>query len=82
MVTEHRACDARGDFDLIVRADGKELLRKPVNKENATNDPWLVQEIDLSRFGGKKALKLEVVNQPSGWSYEAAYWAEIALVSQ
>ena len=76
------AHDSRGDFDLIVRADGKELLRKPVNKENATNDPWLVQEIDLSRFGGKKALKLEVVNQPSGWSYEAAYWAEIALVSQ
>lgn len=76
------AHDSRGDFDLIVRADGKELLRKPVNSQTATNDPWLVQEVDLSSFAGKKALKLELVNQPSGWVYEAGYWAEISLLSQ
>jgi hypothetical protein len=76
------AHDIRGDFDLIVRADGKGLLRKPVNSQTATNDPWLVQEVDLSSFAGKKSLKLELVNQPSGWVYEAAYWAEISLVSQ
>ena len=74
--------DSRGDFDLIVRANGKELLRKSVNKQTATNDPWLVQEVDLSRFAGKKAFKLELVNQPSGWSYEAAYWAEINVTNQ
>jgi hypothetical protein len=76
------ARDTRGDFDLIVRADDTELLRKPINKESSTNDPWLVQEVDLSRFGGRSGLKLEVINQPSGWSYEAAYWAELAIVIQ
>jgi hypothetical protein len=76
------ARDTRGDFDLIVRADDTELLRKPVNKEGSTNDPWLVQEVDLSRFGGRNGLKLEVINQPSGWSYEAAYWAELAILTQ
>jgi hypothetical protein len=74
--------DPQGDFDLIVRADGKELLRKPVNKATATNDPWLVQEVDLSGLAGKKGIKVELINQPSGWSFEAAYWAEIAVVTK
>jgi hypothetical protein len=75
------AHDARGDFDLIVRAGGKELLRKPVNKTTATDGLWLVQEVDLSPFAGRADLKLEVINQPSGWMYEAAYWTEIAIIS-
>jgi len=73
--------DPQGDFDLIVRADGKELLRQPVSKATATDDPWLVQEVDLSAFAGKKAPKIELINQPSGWAYEAAYWAEIRMVT-
>jgi hypothetical protein len=74
--------DPQGDFDLIVRANGQELLRKPVSKATATDDPWLVQEVDLSAFAGKKAPKIELINQPSGWSFEAAYWAEIAVASE
>jgi hypothetical protein len=76
------ARDLRGDFDLVVRADGNELLHNAVNKDTTTNDPWLVKEVDLSRFAGRKAVKLEVINQPSGWSYEAAYWAELGIVNQ
>jgi len=76
------AHDTRGDFDLIVRADGVELLRKPVNKETTTSDPWLVEDIELSKFAGRNNLKLEVINQPSGWLYEAAYWAELEIESQ
>ena len=71
-----------GDFDLIVRADGKELLHKSVSRATATDDPWLIQEVDLSSFAGKKAPKIELVNQASGWAYEAAYWAEIAVVTE
>ena len=70
------------DFDLIVRVNGKELLRKPVSKQTATNDPWLIQQVDLSPFAGQKVAKIELINQPSGWFYEAAYWAEIAIVSE
>ena len=74
--------DPQGDFDLIVRANGQELLRKPVSKATATSDPWLAQEVDLSAFAGKKAPKIELINQPSGWSFEAAYWAEVVVVSE
>ncbi len=73
--------DPQGDFDLIVRVNGKELLRKPVSKTTTTDDPWLVQEVDLSAFAGRKAPKIELINQPSGWAFEAAYWAEIAVVT-
>lgn len=70
--------DPRGDFDLIVRVDGQQLLRKPVSKATATEGPWLIETIDLSRWAGR-TVKLELVNQPTGWAYEAAYWAEISL---
>jgi hypothetical protein len=72
--------DPQGDFDFIVRADGRELLRKPVDKDTAI-DHWLTVDQDLSAFAGKKVL-LELVNQPSGWSCEAAYWADISIISQ
>ncbi len=73
--------DPQGDCELIVRADGQELLRKPVSPATATEGHWLTQTVDLSGFAGKK-VKLELVNQPSGWAWEAAYWAEIQVVSQ
>ncbi len=71
--------DPQGDFDLIVRADGKQLLRKTVGANTATAH-WLSEEVDLSNFAGKK-VKLELVNQPTGWSYEGAYWAEVSIKS-
>ncbi len=72
--------DPQGDFDLVIRANGQVLLRKPVSKDTAV-DHWMTVEQDLGAFAGKSVL-LELVNQPSGWSYEAAYWAEIAVVSR
>ena len=27
-------------------------------------------------------VKMELINQPTGWAFEAAYWAEIAIVSE
>jgi hypothetical protein len=73
--------DPQGDFELIVRAAGKELLRKPVSPATCQEGPWLEQIVDLSQFAGQE-VTLELVNQPTGWAYEAAYWAEIAIVSQ
>jgi hypothetical protein len=72
--------DPQGNFDLIVRADGRELLRKPVSAQTAT-DHWVTADIDLSSYAGK-TIKMELVNQASGWSYEAAYWGEIAVQSR
>lgn len=69
-----------GDWDLIVAAGGKEISRKAVSRETAP-DGWMQTEVDLSDFAGKE-VKLELINQPTGWKFEAGYWAEISLVSQ
>jgi hypothetical protein len=69
-----------GDWDLIIAVDGKEIARKAVSKETAP-DGWMQTEVDLSDFAGKE-VKLELINQPTGWKNEAGYWAEISLVSQ
>jgi len=66
-----------GDWILIVKADGRELLRQTVGKETA-QDGWMQTSVDLSDYAGK-AIKLELVNQPNGWAWEAAYWQKIEL---
>jgi hypothetical protein len=32
-----------------------------------------------AQFAGQKTPKLEIINQPSGWAFDAAYWAEITV---
>jgi hypothetical protein len=72
--------DPRGDWDLIVRVNGREVLKKTIGPDTATLG-WAELEVDLSRLAGKAA-KIELVNQPTGWRFEAAHWAEISLRSQ
>ena len=72
--------DARGDWDLIVRANGQQLLRKTIGPGTTTLG-WTDVSVDLSSLAGK-TVKLELVNEPTGWRFEAAYWAEIALQNQ
>lgn len=72
--------DPKGDWTLVVKADGKQLLDKPVSKQTATGG-WLEVDVDLSDCAGK-SVKLELVNQPDGWKYEGGYWAEIKLESR
>ncbi|UCG48786.1 MAG: ADP-ribosylglycohydrolase family protein [Phycisphaerales bacterium] len=70
----------QGDWVLAVRAEGRELLKKAVGRETAV-DGWMKAEVDLSEYAGK-SVKLELLNEPSGWAFEAGYWAEIALESR
>jgi hypothetical protein len=70
-----------GDWDLIVAVDGKEIVRKAVSRQTAGRDVWMQAEVDLSDFAGKE-VELKLINQPTGWKFEAGYWAEISLVSQ
>ena len=69
-----------GDWTLFVKADGKELLKKSVGKDTAENG-WMQADVALSAYAGKE-IKLELVNQPSDWKFEAAYWAKIELISE
>ncbi len=85
--------DPNGDWVLIVRVDGEELLKKTIGEVSrprnlATGVPgqaaanlWTDLEIDLCPYAGKE-IKLELVNQPNGWHFEAAYWAKIDLVEE
>lgn len=72
--------DPQGDFDLIVKAGGKEIYRGEVGK-TTTENHWLKLSLDLSEFAGKD-VELELINQPSGWQWEAAYWKTIEIVEE
>ena len=72
--------DARGDWDLIVRANGEQMLRKAIGPDT-TKLGWTEVDVDLTKFAGK-GVKLELVNEPTEWRYEAAHWAKIAIVSE
>jgi hypothetical protein len=69
-----------GDWGLIVKADGKELLHTPVGRKTAV-DGWMEAAVDLTPYAGKE-VKLELINQPNGWAWEAGYWAEIKLTGE
>jgi hypothetical protein len=72
--------DPQGDFDLIVKADGKEILKTTIGPKT-TVDHWRTETIDLTKYAGK-TVKIELINQPNGWQYEAAYWGEISIITE
>lgn len=72
--------DTRGDFSLLVKVDGKTLVEKKIGPQTSDQIWWDV-EVDLSDYAGKSVL-IELVNQADDWRFEAAYWAEIALVTR
>ena len=67
----------QGDWLLIVRADGRELLRTIVGPDTS-DDGWMDIDLDLSEHGGREIL-LELENHPTGWKWEGGYWAKIEL---
>jgi hypothetical protein len=70
----------QGDWLLQVRVDGQVVKEQTVGPETAP-DGWLDVNVDLSPYAGKTAL-VELVNQPTGWAWEAAYWAQVAVESE
>jgi hypothetical protein len=66
-----------GDWDLIVRVDGTQILQQTVGP-GTSKDGWLEVSVDLSAFAGKLA-HIELLNQPTGWSWEGGYWAKLEL---
>ncbi len=72
--------DPRGDWDLIVRVGDRQLLRQTIGPDTTTLG-WANVDVDLSWFAGR-TVKIELINQPTGWHYEAAYWGQIAIQSK
>jgi hypothetical protein len=72
------ACHARGDFELRVFADGKQILKEMVGPAGSG---WKEKTVDLTPFAGKRiALRLE--NFPNNWEWENAYWNDLSVVSE
>lgn len=70
----------RGDWVLLIKINDREVLRQPIGPDTA-RDGWRNVTFDLSKYAGQN-IKLDLVNEPSGWAFEAGYWAEIEIVSQ
>ncbi len=71
---------AQGDWVLIVKANGKIILKKEVDAKNAP-DGYMNIEVELSAYAGQKIL-LEIINQPNGWAWEGGYWDRIEVVTR
>ena len=74
-----------GDWELIVKADGKELKRTIIG-EDTTTDGAMELSIDLSAYAGQTVF-IELLNQANGWNmeageYETAIWLKIELVTE
>jgi len=67
------ASHARGDWVLIVKADGKQIVSKTISKDTAT-DGWTTVEADLSPYAGK-ACRIVVEHAANDWSWDGAYWS-------
>jgi hypothetical protein len=72
--------DARGDWRLVVLADGKKL-HDAVIGPSSTTAGWTEISLDLSPFAGRQ-VKLELLNQANDWHWEFGYWGRVEVVSR
>lgn len=72
--------DQNGDWQMIVRADGKELASQVVSSTSVQNE-WLELAVDLTPLAGKAAT-LELENRANDWRNEWAYWNQVQIVSE
>jgi hypothetical protein len=69
-----------GDWVLAVGIDKDTIFEKTVGEES-TQDGWMDVEVDLSPYAGQKRAVV-LYNKANDWAYEAAYWADISIVSE
>ena len=69
-----------GDWELIVKANGKELKRALIGDDGDENG-WENVTVDFSEYAGE-TIKLELVNHANDWNHESAYWAKIEIISR
>jgi putative heme-binding domain-containing protein len=72
--------DSRGDWQLVVKANGQKLHESLVS-EKTTKSGWADISIDLAPFAGQEVL-LELENRSNDWSWEHAYWGGVEIVTE
>lgn len=70
----------QGDWQLIVLANNEQVVSRPINRETCTNG-WQTVELDLTPYAGQ-TVQLRLLNQPTGWNNEFAYWKDVGVVSE
>jgi hypothetical protein len=68
----------RGDWLLSLKVNGQQKHHTKTVSAETCPDGWCRVEFDLSEWAGQ-TVRLELLNQATGWSFEAGYWAEIAI---
>jgi hypothetical protein len=71
------ACHQKGDFELRVYVDNKQVMKDPVGPPGSG---WRQKTLDLTPYAGKKIV-LRVENVPTDWNFEHAYWSDFAITS-
>ncbi|MBO7655601.1 MAG: ADP-ribosylglycohydrolase family protein [Kiritimatiellae bacterium] len=71
-----RVSNTTGDFQLIVKVDGETILSAEIAGQGDKN--FRTFEISLAPWKGRE-VTLELLNQPTGWSYEAAQWSALKV---
>ena len=64
----------KGDWTLLARIDGMEVLRKSIEESS-----WQEFQFDLTKHAGE-TIKIELENRASDWVFETAFWNRIELV--
>jgi putative membrane-bound dehydrogenase-like protein len=73
--------DPRGDWTLIAKVNGQPQIKGQVIGKDTTTDGWVTHVVDLSRFAGTR-VRIELLNQPSDWSWEFGYWGSVQIRSE
>ncbi len=73
------APDPRGDWRLVVKANGR-VLHDSIVSASSLKAGWAHVEADLTPFAGRSVL-LELENRANGWSWEFGYWGKVEVTS-
>jgi len=72
--------DPKADWDLIVKVNTNQKFRKTISSKTTSNDFCSIN-IDLTDHAGQ-TVDLELINEPTGWCFEVAYWDVIEIISE
>ena len=74
------ASDSRGDWQLVVRVNGRDKYQSMVRPING-QVIWKDIEIDMSEFRGQ-TVQVELLNKANDWSYEFGYWNAVEMLAE
>jgi putative heme-binding domain-containing protein len=72
--------ETTGDWQLVVKVDGKTVHEQIVSAKTTQNG-WADVTVNLTPYAGK-TINLELLNQPNDWNYEHGFWSRAEVISE